>query len=259
MPEAPSSDSPYLTSPTSSLPLSESFAFDPLASAPQYPTVPLGSEYPFASKTAKGKEWTWKDEHRKIVISESPYNDLAGPLRPSNIPTAMERAERKMLKIKKRLGIPDVGLVEGLDPCAKRKKDGTWYKRDEIEEQEKILKKKKMAASPKKRKQALEGGSVTSESLSMAASLASSHNTSSIRRSDGRRRGFSVGTTLKKKVNPALKLGLVAKDAETLGETGEVPISQWRNELSKIQLALGPVGGEGAVDGGEYNLTELRR
>ncbi|GMH70730.1 hypothetical protein TrRE_jg7877, partial [Triparma retinervis] len=182
-----------------------SFAFDPL-SAPQYPTVPLGSEYPFASKATEGKKWTWKDEHRKIVISESPYNDLAGPLRPSNVPTAMERAERKMLNIKKRLGIPDVGLVEGLDPCAKRKKDGTWYKRDELEAQERSSKKnKKKKKAPPLANAGGGGGSITSDSLSMAASLASTHNSGSTRRSDGRRRGFSVGTTLKKKgVNPAL-------------------------------------------------------
>jgi len=233
----------------------------------------LGSEYPFSHPAKKVKPYTWKDELTKIVISNSPYNDLQGPLRPSNVPTAKERAEKKVLKVKRKLGIPDVGLVEGLDPAAGRRKDGGWRKIDEIgwrkKKAKEEAKKRRKPEDSKRRKNW--GGTIMHEemsqndSISMAASLASRRTldtTSSLRSTDGRRRGFSVGTGLSKKqgVNPRVKLSLVESDKELLsGMEGEVPIEQWRNELSRMQLALGHDGDALKEGGNEYMLTEERR
>ncbi|GMH63790.1 hypothetical protein TL16_g03801 [Triparma laevis f. inornata] len=217
--------------------------------SPLFPVPNLSSHYefphPHKTKPPNGVVEEWL----RRVVEESPYNDLQGPVRERNVPTPGEIANKKMLQIKKHLGIPDTGLLEGVDPAATRTKSGLAPK---SADEAAMAKKRKDIERERKRKEKRarlskglgkgEEGSVTTfdSSISKAASKASALTLESLgglsRSSHGRRGGIFMKQEIKKIKKP---LKLTKEDEEVVESLGEVPIEMWQNELSHLQLVLG--------------------
>ena len=224
----------------------------------KFPTVDLVNEFPFSHPDKQVHERTWQDEWRSIVIEQSPYNDLVGPIREPNIPTAAEVADRRMKKVKAKLGIPDEGLFDGIDPAATRTKSGKAPASADEGYQRKMKRKKEREAEKKEKRRRelllrkqmasgqqplLEGGGVSfninvaSHAGKITVDLTNESRAKALM--GGRRGGFSIGSqSSQKKVKRVLKLVPADMDTVKMME-GDVPIDQWRNELSHIQMALG--------------------
>ena len=105
-----------------------------------------------------------------------------------------------------------------------------------------------------------DSSSLDSNSISLAASKASlltlqmgSQGSRSSLLGNRRRGGVSVFHGAKKVKRP---LKLVPTDEETLKELeGEVPLEQWQNELSHLQMALGV---DNAHSTSDFALTTMR-
>lgn len=99
---------------------------------PSFPDVNLSQDYPFSHPVKHDEPATLHRTWADIIINSSPYNDLLGPIRVVQPPSAAAIAAKKMLAIKKKLGIPDEGLLVGYDPAATRTKSGAMPKKAEI-------------------------------------------------------------------------------------------------------------------------------
>ena len=220
-------------------------------SGPEFPSVDLVSSYPFSKPIHETEpDPRWQDEWYKIVIETSPYNDLQGPIREPNILSAAQISAQKLKRIKAKLGIPNEGLLEGVDPAVERRKDGSAKPASPT-------KTAKNNKDKKRKKPPQENESHDSNSISHAGEVTMAQRGANA----GGRRGGIFAFRQPQATKPAKKkqLKLTKEDQASLEVLdGQVPLSQWRNELSHIQMALNVDDETGvAVDDG-FGLTELK-
>ena len=207
--------------------------YNPLSS-PTLPPVDLATQYPFSHPVKQKQKATWKEEWYKIVIAESPYNDLAGPIVPPHLFTPGEIAAKKTNAVKRKLGIPAEGLIEGYDPVTNKKE-----KKSRVDDVVGIV--------PTSIKRVSE----------LTLKTRGANHTG--------RRGGIFAQMPKKPVKRVLKL---TKDDQAVMDEldGQVPLKEWRNELSHIQMALGSGvkndddegEGEDEEESKRFGLTELK-
>jgi hypothetical protein len=89
-----------------------------------FPSIALVAAHSFPHPNPPKVDRGWQDDWYSDIIERSPYNDCVGPMRITAVPTPAEIAQRRILKVKKRIGVPDAGIMEDDDPCATRNKSG---------------------------------------------------------------------------------------------------------------------------------------